>query len=149
MKHFTEDDSKGILAILAMVLMFPLAGANMWLLYECWGAPKYWKNRWRLHRLLKKGKARILGCSEWPRNVRGPHAICRYDIDIEGQRYMLDIWNGTEMTLQGEGLYGERYIGLFKASLIARFLNRKAIQSIEDMADMQKNRDRQLERLGI
>ena len=146
MKHFTEDNSKGALAILAMVLMFPLAGASMWLFYEYWGEPKYWKNRWRLHRLLKKGKARIHSKTNSPSKFGD---ICGYIIDIEGQRYRLDIWDGKEMTLSDEGYHGARYIGLFRSSAIARFLNKKAIEYIIDMADIQGKRDRQLEKLGI
>lgn len=146
MTHFTEDNSKSVLSILIMILMFPLVGASMWIFYEYWGEPKYWKNRWRLHRLLKKGKVKVKSA----RNEFGI-SICRYVIDIEGQEYRLDIWNGKEMTLCKENFtisYGN-YIGLFKASLITKWLNNKAIKSIKEISDIQGTRDRKLKKLGL
>lgn len=143
MIHFTEDNSKSVLSILIMILMFPLVGASMWIFYEYWGEPKYWKNRWRLHRLLKKDKVKV-------KSVQNGD-ICRYIIDIEGQEYRLDIWEGKEMTLCKENFtisYGN-YIGLFKGSLITKFLNKKAIKSIIEISDIQGTRDRKLKKLGL
>lgn len=143
MTHFTEDNSKSVLSILIMILMFPLVGASMWIFYEYWGEPKYWKNRWRLHRLLKKDKVKV-------KSVQNGD-ICRYIIDIEGQEYRLDIWEGKEMTLCKENFtisYGN-YIGLFKGSLITKFLNKKAIKSIIEISDIQGTRDRKLKKLGL
>jgi len=143
MTHFTEDNSKSVLSILIMILMFPLVGASMWIFYEYWGEPKYWKNRWRLHRLLKKDKVKV-------KSVQNGD-ICRYIIDIEGQEYLLDIWEGKQMTLCKENFtisYGN-YIGLFKASLITKWLNNKAIKSIIEISDIQGTRDRKLKELGL
>ena len=144
MAHFTEDNSKSILSIVIMILMFPLVGASMWIFYEYWGEPKYWKNRWRLHRLLKKDKVKVKKSAQ-----NGD--ICRYIIDIEGQEYRLDIWNGKEMTLCNENftISHGNYIGLFRGSLIANWLNKKAIESIKDISDIQGMRDRKLKKLGI
>lgn len=146
MDHFTEDNSKSPLSIAIMILMFPLVGVSMWIFYEYWGEPKYWKNRWRLHRLFKKGKVKLKSAQ----NGFGI-SICRYVIDIEGQEYRLDIWNGKEMTLCKENftISHGNYIGLFKGSLITKWLNKKAIKSIIEISDIQGTRDRKLKKLGI
>ena len=146
MTHFTEDNTKSWISIAIMVLIFPLAGASMWIFYEYWGEPKYWKNRWRLNKLLKSGKVKIKAAD------KGKQAcIDRYVIDIEGQEYRLDIWNEKEMTLSEErsGFYNKNYIGLFKGSMITKWLNRKAIKEICEISDIQRIRDRKLKKLGI
>lgn len=151
MKHFTEDNSKSWTSIIIMILTFPLGGVCMWIFYEYWGEPKYWKNRWRLHRLLKKGKVKVKSTQK-DKNV-----IDRYVIDIEGQEYRLDIWSGKEMTLESSVSYGlnfstitsKNYIGLFKGSLITKWLNNKAIKEIVEISDIQGIRDKKLEKLGI
>jgi len=129
--------------------MFPLVGASMWIFYEYWGEPKYWKNRWRLYRLLKKDKVKV-------KSVKNDDGIeiCRYVIDIEGKKYQLDIWAGKEMTLCEENFNISRgcyvnYIGLFKGSLITKWLNNKAIKSIIEISDIQRTRDRKLKKLGL
>lgn len=94
MTHFTEDNSNSWIYIAIMMLTFPLVGAPMWIFYEYWAEPKYWKNRWRLHKLLKKGKVKVKSAQKG----KQPY-IDRYVIDIEGQEYSLDIWNEKEMTL--------------------------------------------------
>ena len=146
MTHFTEDNTKNWFSYAIMILLFPLAGASMWIFYEYWGEPKYWKNRWRLHRLLKKGKLKVKAADKGKQPC-----IDRYVIDIEGHEYRLDIWNEKEMTLSEErsGFYNKNYIGLFKGSLITKWLNRKAIKEIDEISDIQEIRDRKLKKLGI
>lgn len=148
MKHFTEDNSKSWFSYTIMILLFPLAGASMWIFYEYWGEPKYWKNRWCLHRLLKKGKVKVKSAEKGKQPC-----IDRYVIDIEGREYGLDIWNEKEMTLsEGKGVpYSQNisYIGLFKGSLITKWLNKKAIKEIDKISDIQEIRDRKLKKLGI
>ena len=146
MTQFTEDNTKSRFSYVIMILMFPLVGASMWIFYEYWGEPKYWKNRWRLHKLLKKGKVKVKSADKGKQPC-----IDRYVIDIEGQEYRLDIWNEKEMTLSEErsGFYNKNYIGLFKGSLITKWLNRKAIKEIVEISDIQEIRDRKLKRLGI
>lgn len=153
MTHFTDDNSKSILSIVIMITLFPLFAVSMWVFYEYWGEPKYWKNRWRLHRLLKKGKVKVKSAEKGKQPC-----IDRYVIDIEGREYGLDIWNEKEMTLsEGKGVpYGlnisylsNNYIGLFKGSLITKWLNNKAIKEIGEISDIQGIRDRKLKKLGI
>ena len=146
MTQFTEDNTKSRFSYVIMILMFPLVGASMWIFYEYWGEPKYWKNRWRLHKLLKKGKVKVKSADKGKQPC-----IDRYVIDIEGQEYRLDIWNEKEMTLSEErsGFYNKNYIGLFKGSLITKWLNRKAIKEIDEISDIQEIRDRKLKKLGI
>ena len=146
MTQFTEDNTKSRFSYVIMILMFPLVGASMWIFYEYWGEPKYWKNRWRLHKLLKKGKVKVKSADKGKQPC-----IDRYVIDIEGQEYRLDIWNEKEMTLSEErsGFYNKNYIGLFKGSLITKWLNRKAIKEIVEISDIQEIRDRKLKKLGI
>jgi hypothetical protein len=154
MTHFTEDNTKSWFSYAIMILMFPLAGASMWIFYEYWGEPKYWKNRWRLHKLLKKGKVKVKTSDKGKQPC-----IDRYVIDIEGNEYRLDIWNEKEMTLSTESsvpyglnfstLTSKNYIGLFKGSLITKWLNKKAIKEIDKISDIQEIRDRKLKKLGI
>lgn len=142
MTHFTEDNSKSWIYIAIMMLTFPLVGASFWLFYEYWGEPKYWKNRWRLHKLLKKGKVKI-------KSDNKGNGIARYMIDIEGQEYQLDIWNDKEMTLDVFSTTSKNYIGLFKGSLITKWLNKKAIKTIGEISDIQGMRVRKLKKIGI
>lgn len=142
MTHFTEDNSKNWIYIAIMMLTFPLVGAPMWIFYEYWAEPKYWKNRWRLHKLLKKGKVKI-------KSDNKGNGYARYMIDIEGQEYQLDIWNDKEMTLDVFSTTSKNYIGLFKGSLITKWLNKKAIKTIGEISDIQGMRVRKLKKLGI
>ena len=142
MTHFTEDNSKSWIYIAIMMLTFPLVGAPMWIFYEYWAEPKYWKNRWRLHKLLKKGKVKI-------KSDNKGNGYARYMIDIEGQEYQLDIWNDKEMTLDVFSTTSKNYIGLFKGSLITKWLNKKAIKTIGEISDIQGMRVRKLKKLGI
>lgn len=142
MTHFTEDNSKNWIYIAIMMLTFPLVGAPMWIFYEYWAEPKYWKNRWRLHKLLKNGKVKV-------KSDNKGNGIARYMIDIEGQEYQLDIWNDKEMTLDVFSTTSKNYIGLFKGSLITKWLNKKAIKTIGEISDIQGMRDRKLKKLGI
>lgn len=143
MTHFTEDNSKSWIYIAIMMLTFPLVGAPMWIFYEYWAEPKYWKNRWRLHKLLKNGKVKVKSAQKGKQPC-----IDRYVIDIEGQEYSLDIWKEKEMTLDVFSK-GKNYIGLFKGSLITKWLNKKAIKTIGEISDIQGMRDRKLKKLGI
>ena len=148
MTHFTTDNKTTWVQTLSMFLSMPLFLSGIWLFYEYWGQPKYWKNRWRLHRLLTKNKVKVVSKKNDDRSD-----IVRYKISIEGVEYELDIWqkNGfsgrsPEMTL---GNIGESYIGLFKGSLITKWLNKKAIKSIRELSDPSFERDRKLKQLGI
>jgi hypothetical protein len=145
-KHFTTDNKTTWVQTVLMFLSVPIFMSGFWLFYEYWGQPKYWKNRWRLHRLIKANKVKVIS-----KNDGGK--ITRYNIKIEGSEYELDIWqtNGfagrsDEMTL---GMIGESYIGLFKGSLITKWLNKRAIKSIRELSDPAFERERKLKILGI
>ena len=142
MTHFTEDNSKNWISIAIMMLTFPLVAASFWLFYEYWAEPKYWKNRWRLHKLLKKGKVKI-------KSDNKGNGYAKYMIDIEGEEYQLDIWSEKEMTLDVFSTTSKNYIGLFKGSLITKWLNKKAIKTIGEISDIQGMRVRKLKKLGI
>lgn len=148
MTHFTEDNSNSWIYIAIMMLTFPLVCAPMWIFYEYWAEPKYWKNRWRLHKLLKNGKVKVKSAQKGKQLLILRLCIDRYVIDIEGQEYSLDIWNEKEMTLDVFSK-SKNYIGLFKGSLITKWLNKKAIKTIGEISDIQGMRDRKLKKLGI
>jgi hypothetical protein len=151
MSHFTIDNKTTWIKTLSMFLSMPFLLSGIWLFYEYWGQPKYWKNRWRLHRLLTKNKVKIVS----KKNDGGK--IVRYKINIEGIEYELDIWENNsfsgrsdEMTLgRTSNFVSESYIGLFKGSLITKWLNKKAIKAIKELSDPALQRDRKLRKLGI
>ena len=151
-QHFTTDNETTWVKTLTMIFFTLVLMSSIWLLYEYWGQPKYWKNRWRLHRLIKANKVKVIS-----KNDGGK--ITRYNIKIEGSEYELDIWQnknllnwwgftgrGDEMTL---GTTGESYIGLFKGSLITKWLNKRAIKAIRELSDPAFERERKLKILGI
>jgi len=151
MSHFTIDNKTTWIKTLSMFLSMPFLLSGIWLFYEYWAQPKYWKNRWRLHRLLTKNKVKIVS----KKNDGGK--IVRYKINIEGIEYELDIWENNsfsgrsdEMTLgRTSNFVSESYIGLFKGSLITKWLNKKAIKAIKELSDPALQRDRKLRKLGI
>jgi len=153
MTHFTTDNKTTWPQTLAMILFSLALMSSFWLFYEYWGHPKYWKNRWRLHRLIKANKVKVVSKSN------DGEKIVRYNIKIEGAEYELDIWQnkdqlnwwgftgrGDKMTLSAPR---ESYIGLFKGSLITKWLNNKTIKSIRELSDPAAERERKLKILGI
>ena len=152
MTHFTTDNKTTWVQTVLMFISVPIFMSGFWLFYEYWGHPKYWKNRWRLHRLIKANKVKVISKNEVGK-------IVQYNIKIEGVEYEIDIWQnkdqlnwwgltgrGDEMTL---GTIRESYIGLFKGSLITKWLNKKTIKSIRELSDPSFERDRKLKILGI
>jgi hypothetical protein len=140
MKHFVKENDHGpslaSILFIAVLTVFTL-GIPFFFLYEMWAEPHYWKNRWRLHRLLKRGLVKVKydkGSSIFGDNIKS------YNATIEDQEYSLWIWNGSEMTLDGpmDFTYNntdKNYIGLFKGSLVTRWLNHVAIKKLTQLAE--------------
>lgn len=129
MEHFelSKDTSPGIIKMIGFIFLsiFTL-GFISFFLYEMFVEPHYWKNRWKLHRLLNRGKVHVKYNSS--NSIYGDQ-IKVYDIDIEGVEYSLWIWDKKNMTLDSINSNTD-YIGLFKASAITKWLNRIAINEI-------------------
>jgi hypothetical protein len=140
MKHFIKEN--GYNPSIAFILFFALMNVIFCLIpfvffYEAFVEPHYWKNRWRLHRLLNRGLVKV----KYNRvsSVFGDN-IKTYDLTIEDEEYSLWIWNGDSFTLDGPmdssyGVTDRNYIGLFKGSLITRLLNRVAIKKLTQLAE--------------
>jgi hypothetical protein len=142
-EHFVLDDRRGLAewaALVAMILFPPL----IWAFYDIFSMPKYWRNRVRLHRLLRvdKVKARII--------EEGLFEL--YSLDIEGQEYTAFVWEG-KISLDGrkDGRLeeGRSFFGLFAGSMVAKWMSREAVAAIRLLADPCLNRERKLNRLGI
>jgi len=133
MTHFIKADGSQInilKVILNIVLFIPTLGAPMWLFYEYWAVEHYWKNKWRLNRLLNKGlvTATYVGDTGIFNND-----IKKYTVNIEGVSYMVWIWDNESMTLSHD--YGDDYIGLFSGSLITKWLTKKTIRRIKYLSE--------------
>lgn len=81
-------------------------------------------------------------------NYNSSICISNYNIDIEGQKYILSIWDEKDMTLTDEYQISN-YISLFKGSIITKLLNKKTIKKIIEISDIQKTRNKKLEKIGI
>jgi hypothetical protein len=149
--EFTRDNTasawRKTIGFATMILIW-----GMFAMYEYWAEPKYWKNRWRLWKAIRKGKVKHLACDRdieeilmYPKKL----IIERHLIEIDGRRYELDIWSGHSMTLNDDHRAGSSYIGLFTGSITTNILNRHAIRSIRNMADKGYQRDQKLKKLGI
>jgi len=140
MTHFELDNgySPSVFKILCFaflnvfLIMLPFV-----FFYEVWAEPHYWKNRWRLHRLLKRGLVKVKytkGTSIFGDKIKS------YDVIIEDEEYSLWIWNEDSMTLDGpmDFTYNNKdrnYIGLFKGSIITRWLNHVAVRKLKQLAE--------------
>lgn len=149
--EFTKDNTasawRKTVGIATMILIW-----GMFAMYEYWAEPKYWKNRWRLWKAIRKGKVKHLSCNRDIQCILSDPkrlTIERHLIEIDGRRYELDIWNGKSMTLDDEQRAGNSYIGLFTGSVTTKILNRHAIRSIRAMADKGYMREQKLKKLGI
>ena len=131
--HFVKEKSAVISITIACILMLPTLCLPLWGLYEMFFIPHYWKNRWRLYRLLRKGKVQV----EYVGTFTG--SISQYILTIEGTEYYASIWthganpSGQEsMTLTKERFSNDDYIGLFVGSSVMNWINRKTIKMIRD-----------------
>ena len=115
--------------------MIPTIGIPFWGAYEMFFEPHYWKNRWRLYLLLRRGKVEI----EHLNDFEFMGGLSQYRLVIDGSIYHVSIWSTgasflgePTMTLQEEPFGTEDYVGLFIGSPITRWLNRKTINLIEN-----------------
>ena len=135
MEHFksNKDYTPSLFVILSMafITVFTL-GATFFFAYEMWAEPAYWKNRWKLHRLLNRGKVKV----KYNRStsIYGDQ-IKAYDLDIEGVEYSLWIWNEKNMTLDYSILSNNDFIGLFTGCITTKWLNRIAVKKILQLAE--------------
>ena len=145
MKHFTTENKEKIINKIIFCSLMIFFFAPMWLFYEWSMEPKYWKNRWRLHRLIKSGKVKVVdkknGTSSYEREY--------FTLLIEDEKYYMEIWRGKEMTLTSSDMFGNSYIGLFYGSITTAWLNKQAIKNIRTLSDPQVIRDLKLRKLGI
>jgi hypothetical protein len=141
MSHFIKD--RGYNPSIVFILAFAFLNIIFFLIpfiffYEAFAEPHYWKNRWRLHRLLNRGLVKVK--FDKRSSIFGDQ-IKAYDIIIENEEYSLWIWNGSEMTLDGPMDYSSysktdrNYIGLFKGSIITRWLNRIAVKKLTKLSE--------------
>ena len=144
MKHFTTENKEKIINKIIFCSLMIFFMAPLWLFYEWTMEPKYWKNRWRLHRLIKSGKVKVVdksGTSLYRREY--------YTLIIENETYYMEVWNGKEMTLASNKSNASDYIGLFYGSITTAWLNKQAIKNIRTLSDPQVIRDLKLRKLGI
>ena len=135
MVHFkpNKDYAPSLFVILSMAFLTIFTLGTTWIfMYEMWAEPGYWKNRWKLHRLLKAGKVKVKYARS--SSIYGDQ-IKAYDVDIEGIEYSLWIWNEKNMTLDKSILVNNDYIGLFTGSLTTKWLNRIAVKKILQLAE--------------
>ena len=133
--HFVKERNKTLRIVIACILMIPTIGIPFWGSYEMFFEPHYWKNRWRLYLLLRRGKVEI----EHLNDFEFMGGLSQYRLVIDGSIYHVSIWSTgasffgePTMTLQEEPFGTEDYIGLFIGSPITKWLNRKTINLIEN-----------------
>lgn len=144
MKHFTTENKEKIINKIIFCSLMIFFMAPLWLFYEWTMEPKYWKNRWRLHRLIKSGKVKVVdksGTSFYRREY--------YTLIIENETYYMEVWNGKDMTLASNKHNASDYIGLFYGSITTAWLNKQAIKNIRNLSDIREIRDKKLTKLGI
>jgi hypothetical protein len=104
---------------------------SFWLLYELFFERQYWKNRWTLYRLLKKGKVTV----DDAKPVLIDLDITEYSIYIGDLKYSMWIYNDqNRFTFGPFGNVSHGTIGLFIASPILRYLNNWTIQRVRELA---------------
>jgi hypothetical protein len=139
MEHFVKSNENGRVStlrlVVACILMIPTLGVPFWLMYEYFFENHYWKNRWRLNRLLNKGKVKVtyLKTSDI---MYGN--IDMYSVVIDNKEYSLWIWDNESMTLGEIDNPSSDYIGLFTGSMITRWLNKSAIKELQLLANENK-----------
>jgi hypothetical protein len=127
--HFTQEKSNIFRLIIAWILMIPTLGFPLWGAYEFFFVPHYWKNRWTLYRLLKKGRVKI--------KIHGEHSvqenrIVRMTLEIDSIQYEGSLWDRVNMTLEDD------YIGLFIGSVGAKYLNSNIVNRLINLSEAQQ-----------
>ena len=133
--HFVKERNKTLRIVLGCILMMPTLFLPFWGAYEMFFEPHYWKNRWKLYRLLRQGKVTV----EHLDDIQFMGGLSQYQLVIDESVYHVSIWSTSAsffgepvMTLEKE-LYGtDDYIGLFIGSPVTNWLNRKTINLIKN-----------------
>ena len=133
--HFVKERNRTLRIIIACILMMPMLFLPFWGAYEMFFEPHYWKNRWKLYRLLRRGKVEV----EHLNDFEFMGGMSQYRLVIEGSIYHVSIWStsasffdGPTMTLQKKLFGDEDYIGLFVGSPVTKWLNHRTIKMIQD-----------------
>lgn len=126
---FVEDQREWIaIGIVASVLTCFL---SFLIAYELFFQRKYWKNRWTLYRLLKKGKVTVDSSGPILIDVN----ITEYSISIGDLKYSMWIYNDQNLFTFGPfGNVTHDTIGLFISSHILRHLNNWTIRRVRELA---------------
>jgi hypothetical protein len=134
MEHFKLEDNKpSIFGIVTMAFLTVFTLGMTWIfMYEMWAEPHYWKNRWKLHRLLNQGKVKVKYMNS---NTFAGDQIKIYELDIEGILYSLWIYDERLMTLDHPNYKNSDLIGLFIGSLTTKWLNRVAIKKLIQLSE--------------
>lgn len=134
--HFITERNRIPGIIIASILMIPTFGLPLWGLYEMFFEPHYWRNRWKLYRLFRKGKVKVERDISF--EIYGDQ-ITVYKVTIDGSEYSASIWDQganlfgqDSMTLTKERFSNEDYIGLFIGSYVMRWVCRRTIKMIRD-----------------
>lgn len=129
---FVKDQGEWIAIGIATSVLTCLL--SFWLAYELFFVRKYWKNRWTLYRLLKKGKVAVDSSGPISIDVN----ITEYSISIGDLKYSMWIYNDqNRFTFGPSGNLSNDAIGLFIASPILRHLNNWTIQRVRELASLE------------
>lgn len=135
MEHFELENENNtsvfFIVLMAFSTVFTL-GIPWFFAYEMWAEPSYWKNRWKLHRLLNQGKVKV----KYNRStsIYGDR-IKIYELDIEGIEYSVWIYDESSMTLESPNFKNNDFIGLFIGCLTTKWLNHIAIKKIIQLSE--------------
>jgi hypothetical protein len=129
--HRTKEDSitKAIaFALLNIILLcIPMA-----FFYDLFVEYPYWNNRWKFRRHLKKNDVKIIHSDRI--NFKSGYHTDEIDIEIQGTKYKLWIWNDEDITLSSER--GEiNYIGLFTGDRITKWLKNDSVERLKKLVD--------------
>ena len=135
MKHFksNKDYRPSIFLIVSMAFITIFTLGLPWLFaYEMWAEPAYWKNRWKLHRLLNQGRVKVVYVKS---NSFSGDNIKMYELTIDNIKYSVWIWGESKMTLDYPNYKNDDFIGLFTGCITTKLLNYIAVKKIKQLAE--------------
>lgn len=124
-----KEEGIGIAIIFSLFNILALF-IPMLFFYDFFFENEYWCNRWMLRSLLKKGDVKVIN---YDKIQYKQFKIEDVEIEVEGNRYQLWIWNNEDITLSSlneDDMKNKDYIGLFTGSPITRWLKRDSIRRI-------------------
>lgn len=134
MKHFKSNkectSSLFVTVLMAFITIFTL-GLPFFFAYEMWAEPAYWKNRWKLHRLLNQGRVKVVYVKS---NSFSGDNIKMYELTIDNIKYSVWIWE-NRMTLDYPNYKNDDFIGLFAGCITTKWLNYIAVKKIKQLAE--------------